>query len=71
MSHARTIHTSEMTNLMISSEGNVLISFRLNATHPYERLGKHVRDEIYDRLPYRVGYGKTPAQDRISVFHTI
>ncbi len=72
MSHARTIRPEEMTNLMTSlHSGNVLVDFFINATHPYERIGKYVLRHIYEHGSYRINYGKKPGQDRVCVFHTV
>lgn len=78
MSHARTIDPHVMTSLMFGLphrthliRRDTLVSFALNATHPYERLGKHMRDEIYARCDYRISYGTEPQYDRIHVHHGV
>lgn len=55
-------------NLMVDAHITI-VSFPLNSYHPYERLGKIVRKEIYSLCEYDVKVSSHMLQDRIHVFH--
>ncbi len=46
-----------------------MVSFPLHSYHPYERLGKIVRDEIYSLCEYSVTYKKDRDDDRLYAYH--
>lgn len=71
MSHARTINPDLMINIMVPSQSrtHILVSFPLNSYHPYERLGRHIRQDIYARGDHSFTYASKPEFDRVCVFH--
>ncbi len=66
------VQRNETINLMTSlHSGNVLISFLMAATNPYERVGRFVQQEVFSRLKYTIVYGSKPHDDRVQVHHTV
>ncbi len=48
--------------------GHVAISFLLNGTNPYERVGAQIRAEVYRRCHYEIQYAPTADADRVEVY---
>ncbi len=52
----------------IVGHDRVMISFLLNGTNPYERVGAQARAEVYQRCRYAVQYESTSNADRVDVY---
>lgn len=48
--------------------GHRIVSSPIRGTHPYERIGQQVIEQLYQdpRVKYRVLYGSAPGNDRVS-----
>lgn len=49
--------------------GHTIVSTLINGTHPYERFGKHVIQDVYARCKYRIYYASNPRLDVVSIMH--
>jgi hypothetical protein len=66
------VKRQETIDLMTSLHSdNVIVSFPIVATNPYERFGNQVRMDVFNRCQYDISYGKTHMSDRCTVFHTV
>ena len=62
------IQDNEYINLMVSP-CVTMISFPLHSYNPYERMGKHMRDDIYAQCEYSIICKSQRDKDRMYVFH--
>ena len=57
------------------NNGDCITSYPIDGTHPYERLGKFIKAEIYRRCKYKIEYSTQLkadlSGDRVVVIHRV